>query len=322
MARKKKNNEQESTIENYYDLKVDKVDELVAALKGETPEDAEPISTRISDCTSEDTPDTKTKKGKDKHFDPYKIDKLSAVPAWIKALFIKFWFAGCVCYFVIMGLGMSLDELDRVVLAGLVLGIVTDLLVNPIFRFLESDRKEYNNYMMFPFPLKRFWTFFTNIIYYIIIGIAVMYMYSGLNQFIILCGGDSDAIHVGVEPLLYGVFCVIIDMAFIGIKDLIVYLVKRGKKKRALANGEAEFDVDVQPAETHKEKRRRKGKNAETAETQSTEPVVFPEMNTTQDGDLTDSAQQAEGEEIDEIERLRRLAQSEDEDKSKTGKKK
>ena len=37
MAKKKKKI-QETTIENYYDLKIDKVDELVAALKAETGE--------------------------------------------------------------------------------------------------------------------------------------------------------------------------------------------------------------------------------------------------------------------------------------------
>ena len=37
---KKKKPIKETTIENYYDLKVDKVDELVAALKDETPETA------------------------------------------------------------------------------------------------------------------------------------------------------------------------------------------------------------------------------------------------------------------------------------------
>lgn len=295
MAKKKINKEQESSIENYYDLKVDKVDELVAALKGEIAEDAEPISTKISDCTSEDTPDTKTKDGKDKHFDPYKIDKLSAIPAWIKAVFVKFWFAGCVCYFVIMGLGMNLDGLDRVVLAGIVLGIITDLFVNPIYRFLESDKKEYNIYMMFPFPLKHFWTFFTNIIYYLIIGILVMYVYSGLNQFIVLCGGDPDTIHFGVEPLLYGVFCVIVDMAFIGIKDLIVYLVKRGKAKKALAVEELEFGA---------------GQQINATDAKAEESLTNPA-----------SAEQPD-EDIDEVERLRRLAQADNEAKTKSKNKK
>ncbi len=37
---------------------------------------------------------------------------------------------------------------------------------------------------------------------------------------------------VGVEPLLFGVFAVIIDMIFIGIKDGIVILIKKRKNAK------------------------------------------------------------------------------------------
>lgn len=58
MAKKKKIIK-ETTIENYYDLKVDKVNELVAALKDETPEDAaNDLTMYISDCTGVDDPKT------------------------------------------------------------------------------------------------------------------------------------------------------------------------------------------------------------------------------------------------------------------------
>jgi hypothetical protein len=124
------------------------------------------------------------------------------------------------------------DALDSLVLAGVVLGVVTDVLVNPILRFMQTDTISYNAYMMFPFPFKAFWTFFTNIIYYVIVMFGVMYCYSGINILINLITGTESVIHVGVEPLLFGVLSLIIDMILIGIKDLIVYLVKRFKSKK------------------------------------------------------------------------------------------
>ena len=42
--------------------------------------------------------------------------------------------------------------------------------------------------------------------------------------------------YIAIEPLLFGVIAVAADMAFIGIKDLIVYLVKRGKRKKEEAS--------------------------------------------------------------------------------------
>jgi len=98
---------------------------------------------------------------------------------------------------------------------------------------METDRREYNAYMMFPFPFKAFWTFFTNIIYYILVMIGVSYCYAGLNELINLITGHTDAFHiaVGLEPLLFGTFCVLVDMVFIGIKNGVVLLVKKCRKK-------------------------------------------------------------------------------------------
>ena len=212
MSKKKKHNP-ETTITNYYDLKSDKVDELVSALKdGESAKEAEPVTTNIGEITGE-------AEQKDKHFDPYKIDKLSRIPVPVKALFIKWWFCGVACYFFMMALGINIDALDQMVITGIGLGIIVDIFVNPIYRFLETDEREYNNYMMFPFPFKAYWTFLANMAYYLVVVTLVAFVYRFLH--------DAN-MPVGVEPLLFATFCLIIDMAFIGVKDLIVFVVKRG----------------------------------------------------------------------------------------------
>lgn len=249
MSKKKnKKKEKETTIENYYDLRSDKVDELVAALKGDTQADAEPVSYKVEDCIGEEAAELEKQqqaqkgKKKDKEFDPYKVDKLSRIPAWLKACFIKFWFAGAVCYFVNMGLGTYVTAaVDLMIIDGVLLGVLTDCIVNPIFRMLESDKKEYNNFMMFPFPFKKYWTFITNIIYYVGVFFAVMFAYEGLN---LLAKSINSLWYVAVEPILFGIIALIADMAFIGIKDLIVFLVKRSKRKKALKeNPEESEDV-------------------------------------------------------------------------------
>lgn len=222
MAKKKKI--QETTIEDFYDLKVDKIDELVAALKGDETAEYDPISMNIADCTGVDSPENTNRRGKQKTFDPYKVDKFSHIPAWVKAIFIKWWFAGCVCWFVMSGI-MNMNDLDKMILCGAVLGLIVDVLVNPLFRYMESDSREYNNYMMFPFPFKAFWTFFTNIIYYIIVVIGVSQCYTGIS---LLFGIKSS----WLEPLMFGIFAVIVDMVFIGLKDAVVYIVKKLKKRK------------------------------------------------------------------------------------------
>ena len=139
MSKKYKKGKQppkETTIENFYDLKTKEMDELVAALKGETPEDAPVPTANIAEITGETQEGNKKKSGK-AEFDPYKRDKFSRIfPFWLKALFIKFWFFGLVCYFVLMGLGtlfvgedgnISVQKSwDLYVLCGLVCGVVVD----------------------------------------------------------------------------------------------------------------------------------------------------------------------------------------------------
>jgi len=282
----KKNKEKETNIEDYYDLKVDKVDELVAALKddggAEKKAEGEEISFDVEECTGVSEGMATGKKKKSKNFDPYKIDKLSRVPAWLKAIFIKFWFNGCVCYFIMMGIGLT--DLDAIALMGVVLGLIVDVMVNPIFRFMESDEKEYDAFMMFPFPFKAFWTFFANVAYYVVVLFVVNYFYLGVNSLVNLISGTDSSYYLGVEPLLFGVFCLIVDMVFIGIKDLIVFLVKRSKKKKAEALAGAENVAE----------------NAESA--------AF--ANGDKEDDFAD---------CDDVERLRRLAERQNEETAKTG---
>ena len=232
MSKKKKQEFKESSIEDYYDLKVDKVDELVAALKeGSTASDKsdKEINYSINENTGVYDEKNVKRNGEDKQFDPYKIDKVSGIPTWLKAVFIKWWFSGVVCFLIMWGLPLD-NGLDGVILSGVVLGVFVDLFVNPLFRYMESDRKEYNAYMMFPFPFKAYWTFLTNIIYYLGLMFLVSLTYTGINALITLISG-AKATGFYVEPLLFGVICVAEDMAFIGIKDGIVALVRRKKIK-------------------------------------------------------------------------------------------
>lgn len=232
---KKKKKSPETTIEDYYDLKVDKVDELVAALKDGESAGNVPITTDISEITGEEV---KGRSEKARNFDPYRRDKLAAIPTWLKAIFIKWWFLGLICFLVNMGLGLYIaNDLDLLVVTGVIAGIITDVFVNPIFRFFESDRHEYNAYMMFPFPFKAFWTFFTNIIYYVAVMMLVGFSYTGINYVLRLI---NENWYLYTEPLLFGIISVAIDMAFIGVKDLIVYLVKKFLRKGKM---EAEENV-------------------------------------------------------------------------------
>lgn len=226
MSRKnKKQKQKETTIEDFYDLKTKEMDELVSALKGEEEFGTEAPTTDIGMITGDE-------KEVGKNFNPYKLDKLSRVPTVVKALFIKWWFAGMCCFLFVMGLQHLIQGENLIWVNGIMMGVVVDVLVNPCLRYFDDDTKKCNNYMMFPFPFKKFWTFFANVAYSVVVMWGVNFAYMGISRFLESAMGSTK---FGMEPLLFGVFYVVIDMAFIGVKDGIVYGVKKSKRKKQAA---------------------------------------------------------------------------------------
>ena len=164
----------------------------------------------------------------EQQFDPYRIDRLAMIPAPVKAVVIKFWFAGAVYYFI--GLGIAAlntpSQLDLVVVLGIVLGMVTDLMVNSIFRFMRTDKNDYAPYMVF--GAKKFRNFFLNILYNIVLSFLIAYTYNFINIFAQNLGWvEEGAVLITAEPLLYGVFYLMYDFAVLGIIALVRKIMKK-----------------------------------------------------------------------------------------------
>ena len=193
---KNKNNSPNNTEKNkdYYKLNTEAVDRLVNADKKVYP---------------------KNKKLKDPA-KQYRSSFLDRIPATVKALFIKFWFNGAVCYFIFWGLGLYVtDHLDMIVILSVVLGMITDILVNNALRFIETLPGENDKWMMF--PKKKFWTFIANIIYAFIVLFCVVWLY--------------EVIKIGVEPILFGIFYMLFDLLFIYMKNLMKTIINDAKNK-------------------------------------------------------------------------------------------
>lgn len=214
-------NSEKKNSADYYKLHTDAVDRLVNA----SAENAE------------------LEVGDEPQRDPYKMGFLSRVPVWLKALFIKFWFNGAVCFFFYWGLGIYLTHIwDLILVMGVAMGIVTDIMVNNIFRFMQSDEHEYDKWMLI--PIKKFWTFFVNILYAGAILLAVVYTYDGINMLINSTQGNSpETVALGVEPFLFGLFYLVYDLAVIWFKNLVVWLVGRARgSKASISSDDADID--------------------------------------------------------------------------------
>ncbi len=177
---------------DYYKLKTQAVEDLVSA----NAENSPPVS--------------------QKELRKYHAQKKLTLADWLKAVLLKIWFAGIVCYFILWGLGpYVLNQWDMLLVVGVALGLVTDLITNNIFRFIAKPAGANDRFMMF--PKKAFWTLPLNLIYALALLALVVMTYNGINT--LLASPDGKAA-LGVEPILFGVFTMGWDMLFIGCKHM------------------------------------------------------------------------------------------------------
>ena len=142
------------------------------------------------------------------------------IPQWVKALLIKFWFAGAVCFFFIWGLGIYMaDVMDTLFVTGVAMGIVTDLLTNNTLRFIEKIRGENERFIMV--TKRGYASFILNILYSCFVLFFVYMLYSFINGAVASATNQPDRVVLGVEPILFGVFYLAFDQLFIEIKHFI-----------------------------------------------------------------------------------------------------
>ena len=210
MAKKKVNNNhtpEKKSSADYYKLKTDAVDRLVNAEK------------KTYDTTQGDP----GKQYRSKGF----LDKS---PSWVKALFIKFWFNGAICFFIFWGLGLYVTSmLDMIFVLAVVMGMVTDILVNNAFRFLATYEGQNDKWMMF--PKKKYWTFVANILYAFPVLVGVIWFYNVYNIVLNMIKGTEGEMYLGVEPIVFGLAYMAIDMLFITMKHTMIKIISDAKQK-------------------------------------------------------------------------------------------
>ena len=151
---------------------------------------------------------------------------------WMKAVLLKWWFAGAVCFFFLWGLGTVVPNREnQLIIVGLALGAVTDLFTNNIFRFYARTLGENDRWMMF--PRNSFSTLPLNIVYGYVILFLVVLTYNAVNAFLIAATGVQDKIPLGVGPILFGLLCTGWDLLLLAAKRMLMRIVRDAKRRAA-----------------------------------------------------------------------------------------
>ena len=190
--------------EDLYRIKAEAVEDLVNANKENTPSYSE----------------EELKKYRSK-------SRLNINPVF-KALFIKFWFSGVVCYFFIWGLGMYIpSNLDLYFVTAIGMGFVKDILENNLYRFVANPEGSNDRWMMF--PKKSYMSLVFNVLYAILVTGCVYFTYQGIN--FVGTSGNNDRVVFGVEPIFFGIFYMAFEMLFLWMKHMAMRIIADAKKK-------------------------------------------------------------------------------------------
>lgn len=196
---KNQNNTEKKVGSTNYELKSKAVDELLEAEAGQAPE------------YSQD------------ELEKYRAKSKFQLPEALKILLIKGWFAGAVCFFFFWGLSTYVAYLDLMFITAIVMGMVTDILVNNVLRFMEKEKGDNDRWMMY--PKKGMVSFMLNIIHGFAVMFCIYWIYYGINSVVTVVSGNESML--GVEPILFGVFYVVCDTLFIWIKRVLMALVRK-----------------------------------------------------------------------------------------------
>lgn len=177
---------------DYYRLKVKAVDDLVNA----NVENSPPVSRQ--------------------ELRKYQSGPKVKLADWVKAILLKWWIAGTICYFFVWGLStFNLNQWDLLLILGVVLGLATNLLTNNIYCFIAKTEGSYDRWMMF--PKKGYIFYLLDILYGTLLVLCTMMSYNTIN--LVISGGARDVpVAVGVEPILFGLLITAWDLLFLGFK--------------------------------------------------------------------------------------------------------
>lgn len=148
----------------------------------------------------------------------------------VRAALIKWWFAGAVCFFFFWGLGIMIPSLEnQMIVLGIGLGLVTDLLVNNIFRYYAKTPGANDHWIMV--RRKGVTGMAMNLLYaFILLGLVVI-TYDIINRIAVGITGAADTVPVGVEPILFGLLTMGWDLLLLQAREWIRRIVDDAKKQ-------------------------------------------------------------------------------------------
>ena len=163
-----------------------------------------------------------------KELNKYRRKSLLNMPEGIKYFLLKWWFAGVVCWFFMIGLGSyGIAALDMMLIMGVVTGLIWDLLVNVIIR-MRTEKKDFGRYMMF--PKTGVAAGLLNVLFGLLLVYLTAQTYAAVAMGLKAAGSDNI---LSVGPIFFGLFTAAWDWILLRFKKLGSNILADAKKNAA-----------------------------------------------------------------------------------------
>ena len=170
---------------------------------------------------------------------PYEVDKLSKIPAWLIIIFIKYWAAAAAVFFMTIGgvdIGIDLTKegdlnynlnisFTIIVLIALGMAVLNNYAIKQLVIMMHNRRRNTYRYNIINF--KGFSAFLAYLVYMFVVSMILYFLtlFLGYKGWVLNPFGTNGG--YGIEPFTYGLCFIIVDAVFVTIKDLVVMIVQR-----------------------------------------------------------------------------------------------
>ena len=184
------------------------------------------------------------------NLNPYEVDKLSKIPAWLVIILLKYWAAAAAVFFMTIGgldIGIDVSSVENgnleynlnvsfmiIVLIALGMAILFNYAIKQIVLMMHNRRRNTFKYNIINF--RGFSALLAYLVYMFVVSVILYFLvnYLGWKGLVLNPFAVTDG--YGIEPFTYGLCFIIVDGIFVSIKDLIVMIYQRVKYKKQMSD--------------------------------------------------------------------------------------
>ncbi|HRY77956.1 MAG TPA: hypothetical protein P5154_04250 [Candidatus Izemoplasmatales bacterium] len=160
--------------------------------------------------------------------DPYAVDKLAVIPAWLKIGFLKFWVYGAVYYFIVFTLSGTLHFLDLWAVQLGVMILAIEYIGNTLIVWMHTEAKPTLKYLPHEINRKSVWSLLATALYTTLLFVVVqLTLLLWVDVWGLPTIGDLIS-ESTADPITFSLLFLALDTLWVASRNAMKHLRKKG----------------------------------------------------------------------------------------------